>query len=288
MAQAEVKGLFEYLKWGTPGPPTTSIGIWSGGSLTVDTDLRVREGAGGQESRRGGLLKLGGNADFYVTATNADLVGYAFRASYPRGALTALQFLGGTDLWGILYTNSYINSLKLTYGQGEGLRANVTWVSRWASVSTGAASYPVCETALDFEDYDCVITFEGLQYGVLSFEMTLENNVDTVSSGDTKAAGYERFPLSSLMGKEVVTCSIRTGRPLPIATLGILDYIQPLNLDIVLTGDNGTDTCSIALAGMTPQDTSLDQFDSNTQVEWPYSFRGDSCAGCATWTFTPG
>src|SRR3990167_7898934 len=197
MAQEPGTGLFQTILWGAAAA-TTGTGVLTGGNVSADPATRKRLGAGGLALRRGGIIKPTGNAEFYVTQTNEGLIALAVRASYPRGALTSFYAKGGAAEYSLDYTLAYIDTMRLMYAQGEGLKGNATWQA--LSVVEGAGVTPVAEGYLDFEDYEFVCTFEGIEYGILQFEVNLSNKLKPRTNGNTKAAGSVRLPVGMLYG----------------------------------------------------------------------------------------
>ena len=284
MAQGEVTGIFQYLKYGTGASADTATGIIDGGDLNINPDTRVRLGIGGTEIRRGGLIVPAGSASMYVTATNQALCEYAQRASYPRGALTELEFEGGADEWEIKYHDCVLTDLSVDYAQGEGLKATITWGSYDLPDEGTTGGTQAAESALDFEDYEFVITFEGVEYGVSAASLALTNNVTFKGAADTKLATEKRFPTHYVYGLEELTLGITCDRPLPAATLGLYDDVMPEDLGVILIGSNGTNTLTLTLINLIGADPlSFGFVDSNTPVEWSYGFRGKSATGSLTW-----
>lgn len=282
MAQGAINGLFQWLKWGTASA-SDSIGVLTGGDLTTDPDARQRTGAGGNEMRRGGLVKIGGTATFDVTATNQALVAAGLRASYPRGALTPVYFAGGADDWGLQYDSTWLTDVSIDYAQGAGLKASVTWGG--LSIATCAGSSMDSEANLSLEDYEFVITVEGAEYGVTTFGIRLSNNVGFSSNGNTKAAGQKRWPNTRRLGIETLTIDLTTDIPIPQATLDIWEDLLPNNLGAVLTGTNGTDTLTMTLTNLQVTAPGFSFVDANTAVGWKYGFRGSSRAGSLAWAW---
>lgn len=283
MAQEAINGLFQWLKWGTASA-STSIGVLTGGDLTTDPDARQRTGAGGNEHRRGGMVKIGGTATFDVTATNQGLVAAGLRASYPRGALTPVYLAGGTDDWGLQYDDQWITDVSLDYTQGAGLKASATWGG--LVIATCAGSSMDTEANLSLEDYDFVITFEGAEYGVTTFGARVANNVGFTSNANTAAAGQKRWPKVRRLGLEAFTIDVTTDIPIPQATLDLWEDILPTNLGAVLVGNNGTDTVTIPLTNLQPTNPNFGFVDANTAVGWKYGFRGSSRSGSIDWTWS--
>lgn len=282
MAQAAINGLFQWLKWGTASADT-SIGVLTGGDLATDPDARQRTGAGGTEMRRGGLVKIGGNATFDITATNQGLIAAALRASYPRGALTPVFLAGGADDWALQYDSAWITDASIDYAQGAGLKGSVTWGG--LTIATCAGSSMGAEANLSLEDYEFVITVEGVEYGVTACGIKIANNVSFSSNANTASAGQKRWPKVRRLGLEVLTLDVTCDTPIPQATLDIWDDLLPANIDAVLVGTNGTDTFTGTLSNLQPTAPSFGFVDANSAAEWKYGFRGSSVAGSMTWAW---
>lgn len=284
MAQAEITGIFQYLKYGTGVSADTDTGIIDGGDMNINPDTRRRLGIGGTEIRRGGMIVPGGSASMYVTDTNQALNALALRASYPRGALTELEFEGGADAWEIAYHDCVITDASWDYSQGEGFKSTLTWGSYDLPDEGTTGGAQAAETALDFEDYEFVITFGGSEYGVNSASLALTNNVTFKGAADTKLATEKRIPTHFVYGIEELTLGLTTDRPLPSATVGLYDDVMPVNLGVVLVGSNGTNTLTITLTDLIAADPLTFGFvDSNAAVGWSYGFMGKAAAGSMTW-----
>jgi len=292
MAQAEITGLFQFLDYalaGYIGSDPVSMGVVDGGNLELPPATRRRLGIGGTEHRRGGLIIPGGTASFYVTDTNWDLLGYAQRASYPRGALAELDFRGGGDGWDVTYTTAVITTWTIDYAQDEGLKAKINWQSLLAEEGdTGGAMD--AEGEQDFEDYEFVCEFESEEYGINAFSISGNNNVTFKGAADTKAEDTLRFPTHYVYGVEDLTMSLTTDRPLPAATTGIIRDCLPVDLGFVATGTNcAGDVVVITLADLAPADPlTFGLVDPNTPAGWSYGFMGSAAAGSLTVALTPG
>lgn len=284
MAQVEVTGLFQWLKFGTAGAgAATAFGIVDGGNLTVDPDRRKRMGIGGYAIRRGGVVKPAGAATFYVTSTNQSLLAKCFRASYPRGALTGFDIAGGTDEWELDYANAKVNTYSIDYAQGAGLKATIDWMA--LSVDSGAGSTMTAEANLDFEDYEFVATFEGNEYSVQSFGIKGNNNLVAHTAANTKAAGVKRLPMYFLYGPEELTVDITGHLPFPHATLDLWEDTLPSNLGAILTGTNGVNTNTFTFTNLQPGSSPFNLVDGNTPVTWTYNFDGDPGGGSMAYTW---
>lgn len=284
MAQTEGTGLFQFLKWGTESLDGAT-GVLTGGAVNVNPNPRLRLGIGGYAHRRGGLIVPGGNAEFYLSNTNTALVEAAFRASYPRGALTELLFEGGADNWSIGYETAVIQTLSIDYTQDEGMKANVEWGALLCTEEAGDTQD--AETESNFEDYEFIISAGGDEYGVTDFGLSVNNNVTWRTAADTKAAGTLRFPTHYVYGVESVELSLTTNRPLPESLLGLMEDAQPDDIAVTLVGNNGVDEVSLALADLMGGESSHGFVDSNTAMQWSYNFIGGP-QGAVTYTFTPG
>lgn len=286
MAQEPGTGLFQTILWGAAAA-TTGTGVLTGGNVSADPATRKRLGAGGLALRRGGIIKPTGNAEFYVTQTNEGLIALAVRASYPRGALTSFYAKGGAAEYSLDYTLAYIDTMRLMYAQGEGLKGNATWQA--LSVVEGAGVTPVAEGYLDFEDYEFVCTFEGIEYGILQFEVNLSNKLKPRTNGNTKAAGSVRLPVGMLYGDEELTVRLNTDIPIPESVLTTLDDCMDATLGAVFTGTNcDGDVVVITLTNLIQADpTSFAMVAADAQYEWQNGFMGDPYGGSFAWSFTP-
>lgn len=280
MAQEPITGLFQWLHWGTVSANGT-MGVVTGGTLPTDPDARVRSGAGGNTLRRGGIIKATGNASFYVTSSNQALVAAALRASYPRGALTPVYLAGGADDWGLQWDAAKITDCRIDYSQGEGLRATVTWGGIVVATAAGDAMDP--EANLDLEDYEFVISVEGVEYGVTDAGIAIANNTSFTSSANTKVAGVKRQANTYRYGLENLTFELTTDEPIPMTTLDYLEDTLPSNIGAVMTGNNGTDTLTATLINLQPSSQEFGLVDANSAAPWKYGFNGDPQGGSLTW-----
>lgn len=292
MAQAEITGLFQWLEFalaGYIGTDPSGLGVVDGGNLELPPNTRRRLGIGGTEHRRGGLVIPGGTATFYVTATNEGLLGYCQRASYPRGALTELDFAGGGDGWDVTYTTAVITTWSIDYAQDEGLKATVNWQSLLAEEGETGGTMDA-ETNQDFEDYEFVCAFEEEEYGVNAFSISGNNNVTFKGAADTKVADTLRFPTHYVYGVEDLTMSLTTDRPIAKADLGLLDDCLPTDLGFVATGTNCIgDVVVLTLTDLAPADPlTFGLVDPNTPAGWGYGFMGSAADGSLGFALTPG
>jgi hypothetical protein len=287
MPQAETSGLFQYLKWGTSAADK-GFDVQTGGDLTNDPDFRRRIGVGGTEIRRGGLIKIGGKADFEIGPSNADLVGYGFRGSYPRGALQALKFEGGADAWGVAYPAAYITDGSIDYSQGGGLKCSLSWGGLTLPTRT-AGSTIIAAVAGGFEDYQCDVTIGGGSYSVESFAIKWTNNVSFHGSGTAGVAGSLRAPKFVLFGVEELTVDVSTFKPIPGTVDDVLYDCLAADLALGLTAEGCEgDELTIALTNMMMSGPEGMGFvDSNSPVSWKYAFAGSALTGSLAWTYTP-
>jgi len=283
MAQEPITGLWQWLHWGLASADTP-VGVLTGGALPLNPDARSRMGSGGNIMRRGGVVQIGGNATFDITATNQGLVAAGFRASYPRGALTEVYLAGGSDEWGVQHDAAWITQGSINYSQGQGLQASVTWGGLAYATHAGDEMDP--EANLSLEDYEFVVSFEGAEYGVTACSINFSNNCSFTSNANTKSAGQKRWPNVRRYGAEVVTVDLTTDIPLPQATLDLADDLLPSNLGMVLTGTNGTDGLVITLTSLQPNNEDFGFVDANSAASWTYGFNGNSRAGCVDWAWS--
>lgn len=284
MAQTEVTGLFQYLKFAAhPAAPDAAIGLIDGGDVNLDPATRRRLGIGGVELRRGGMTVQEGGAEFYVTDTNQALCAAALRESYPRGALTAYNFEGGADEWTLGHIKCYINTFAFNYARGEGFKATLGWGGEKPYYGTDGGTM-TAETNDDFEDWEFAISFGGTEYGITTVGISGNNNGSWDMTGDEGDSGYLRSPRRYVYGAEDLTVAVSAERPLPMGTLNMYMQDQPTDLGLVLTGNNGTNTLTLTLADLTPADPlSFGFVDPNTAAEWTYGFMGSAWGGSLTW-----
>jgi hypothetical protein len=282
MAQAPRAGLFQYLKWGT-GSADTDAGLVNGGDLNLNPDLRQRLGIGGTVSRRGGVVVPEGSMTAYVTHTNQALFAAALRASYPRGALTEHEFEGGMDEFALAYHEAVITDMTLNYTRGEGLQGTLSWGGMTASYNDTGGSQGE-EANPTFEDYEFVVEFESNEYYVNECSITLGNNVSFHTSGNTKSAGFERFPTHRTIGAEDLSVSFATDIPLPMSELAMYDQCQADDLEIVLTGTGCAHTLTLTLTDLMLSDAVTMAFvDASTIGGFGYGFVGDAWNGSLDW-----
>ena len=282
MAQEPITGLFQWLHWGTVSANGT-MGVVTGGALPTDPDARIRSGIGGNTLRRGGIIKATGNASFYVTSSNQALVAAALRASYPRGALTPVYLAGGADDWGLQWDAAKVTDCRIDYSQGEGLRATITWGGIVVATAAGDAMDP--EANLDLEDYEAVITVEGVEYGVTDMGIAIANNTNFSSSANTKVAGVKRQANTYRYGLEMLTMELTTDEPVPMTTLDYLEDTLPNNIGAVMAATNGVDTLTATLINLQPSSQEFGLVDANSAAPWKYGFNGDPQGGSLTWTW---
>lgn len=276
-------GLFQWLKWGT-ATANAGTGVVDGGDLNLNPNTRSRIGIGGNQIRRGGVIGAEGAATMYVTDTNFGLWEAAKRATYPRGAPTAVIIEGGATSWGRQYplATTYINEATFDYAQGEGLKQTISWISTDAIPIVGSTQ--PAETAEDFEDYEFVVQFGAagtMEYEVQSFSLRLTNNITAYTAGDTKAAGSLRKPIGLVYGMEELTFGLNALLPLSIAETGLYWDCLPDDLTASIVGTNcDGDVITIELERLIPADPeSMGFVDPSTLTEWANGFMGDGQNG---------
>lgn len=228
-------------------------------------------------------MRFGGGAELVVSATNQALIAAGLRASYPAGILTPVYLEGGTDQWGYAYDDARITDLTLNLAQGAEFRAGINWTS--LGIATSAGSTHPTEVNPPLEDWRWAATWEGNEYGILSAAIRLGNNVDARTNFDARAPGSRRWPQFFLMGPEDFQVDLVCGRPLPDATLDIWEDDLPTNLGMILTGSDGTHTCTITLSDLQPMAGSMGWVDGRTQVAWACGFQGNEWAGSLDWAW---
>jgi len=276
MPQAPVTGIFEDFAWdataASPAVPAHGLSILTGGDTSIDADGRDRTGTSGRVIGKGGVLKLGGSADFYMTVQEDDLIQAAFRATYPRGALDPMMFWGGTDAWGLLYRNAVVDTLGITYAEREGLKASLAYSSLDVEEYTTGIYGGV--PAENFEEWEFVVTINIVEYHVVGFGANLTNNVSYRRSGNTPPT-IVRAPNIRYMGIEEVSGDITMAVPVPLATSGLIAAPLPHNHAMNLIGTNGVgDTCEIDITGARFETHSAPTVDSQTPKDWKLTWRG--------------
>jgi len=276
MAQTEVSGLFQWLKFGTAAADT-GTGVVDGGDLRLNPNLRSRFGIGGQQTRKGGVVDGGGAASFYITNTNVTLAQALLRASYPRGAITELELEGGADEWAIDYSTCPLVSGRIYQPRDDAFRADVVWGSQTPAAGSGSSA--IAEGAVGIDDYEWTCEFEEDEYGILDFAIDINNNVTFGRSKDTVAASSKRLSNYYIYGVENLSVQMTCGRPLPIGTLGTIADELATDLGALFTGVGPDYTATLTLTNLAQSDFGHSWVDNNSQVLWTYTFTGDGQNG---------
>ena len=290
-------GILQWAKWGLTAPATVGFGILPGAECFEDPDVRIRTGGGGLLAAKGGLWAGGVSAAYYVSGTNESLAATAFRASYPRGALTPVCISVGDEAAGKQFSSCYTSGLTCAWrassdeGGGGPLVAKQTFRALWVDDVAGSAM--IAEPNLDFEDYECVVTLPlGLggkaEAKASSVVIEVANVVVGYQSGDTKATGYERFPETLLVGQEMVRVRVRALERL--AEMGttvraaVMDLQQSVGL--VFTNSAGN-ALSLSLGSMVCTADGNEVVGSNKMVEYEYGFgMAQAAVGTLSWLYT--
>lgn len=284
MAQKQLTGLFQWLKFGTSSADT-GTGILTGGALNLDAQVRRRIGVGGNERRRGGVVVPGGSATFLLSATNIALLQAGLRASYPRGALTALEIEGGADVWARAYSDAIITTASIAYERDSAVTATVNWQS--LDVDTGTGSSQPAETNDVFEDYEAIIaggTYMGSdEYSVNGLTIDWDNQVSFYSNANTKATGSVRKPQFYVYGTEQLSVRLTTDVPIDDSVLDGWADCLPINLDLALVSENcAGNTLAIALSNLAFATDEHSFQGVETLAGWQYTFQGSAYAGSLT------
>ena len=287
MAQGPTTGLFQWVKWGTSPTASEDKGIVTGQNLTLDPAARTRVGIGGIGARPMGVLKPSVALTYYLTRDNADLAGYAFRSSYPRGTLTEVCIEGGADSWGRQFDDAVCSEYSFDWSQDEELRVSQTFMALlYAEVAGSSMGAGSSEDVAS--DWEFVLQVNGNEYGAQSLSVKGSHNVSLHGSGDTPGGTFKRLPKFRLVGLSTESCDLVLSEPIPTSVLGEHYDCPADDIEITLEGTTcGGDTVAFDLTGLKLSAAfTVGLVDPNTMVTWPYSLNTPVGGGGVEFTFT--
>jgi len=255
MAITHDTGITQYLSYGTGATADTYAGRVISGNLFGDPNRVWRPSIGGKHAAaRNAPVRLGGTATIEVA--DATLIGYFSRSSYTKPAMNALTFeggLAGDNNTGWTQTGCYINSIEARMSVGEPLVCTIEWVATdEAAQGTPAAQD---EMAAHFEWFEGTSTLNGTTYGLQSLTVRGSNNLEALTTIETKGSNVKVLPQDFKVGKETIEISAEMlARPTSNTLWDIHDDVDLSGMSAILSatavGSAATITFTLAnLAG---------------------------------------
>ena len=185
----------------------TAVAIVSGGSWGEDANVATREGIGGVGVIVPGLQMY--RASFDVVPVDANcLLDKVLRASYPAGALTAVQLELGDDELGIQDGGWLVDACEFAMSVEEPLSISYDVVTPSKVTKTSGAGevgfpgYIPGDTTVEWYNGD--VTIGGSSYDCRAITGRVRNNLMPRPTLDTKTSGSRRYPEALDVGPEEV------------------------------------------------------------------------------------
>ncbi len=214
-------GISQYLAWGTTSSPSTYCGRIIGGELFSDANRSWEGSVGGKHHTLRGIWRGGGRAEIEPTS---DLDSYNLltkfqRSSWTNPALTLVSFAGGCTLptsgarGAFKQLNAaesgagcYINTLSAECAMGQFLRCTLEWEAFNQAVDASPAMPTPTGSPWAWFHGTCNLNDLTLYLQRISFSAT--NNLEPLSSVESKSANSLVLPEDFKIGNEVVTCTM--------------------------------------------------------------------------------
>jgi len=225
----------------------TAIGDLIGGELSIDPNVAIASGIGGQSSAQGGVIGISLRVDLvdpvlsYITGmpratATTQSTNYDFECGTTDGDynLTLMQPAGFTyELEGVPGTQP---RCTLNY-----MAAKIAEAST-GSAQAASAGFTDCSSAFD-------VTIDSTDYRCRRASVTLATNPQPTRSLDAKPSGSKRFPDAYILGGQgdVWTCQLDLEQKILVANSSILADAIDQDIDIVITGTSIAFTLSSML-----------------------------------------
>ena len=229
----------------------TALGVVQGGSLSINPNVQVESGIGGQSSAQGGRIE---------TVLTADLLEpvLSYITGMPRATVstqsTAYTLETGTD--GGDYNLTRVQPAGFTFGaSAEGRLPTCQlryWAAKIAEAATGSSQSAPSGLTDCWFDFDVAI--DGSDYGCQNFSVSMDAGPSWYGSLDAKSSTDKRFPRAVILagGGDKWSLSLGLAKKIPAATSLILADAIDEDIDIVIAGSGITFTLSSLL---TPTET---------------------------------
>ena len=264
-------GTKQGFRWDTQGGATyKSPGLIIGGEIGADDPFEIRDGVGGQQSGYAPPVEFGASLQVQATLDTKALLLLALQSG---GALTALQYEGGSSGVKFLHETAYIRRCRIAFRKGEPLACDFEFIATDETESASAGA----NVALTSELLPCggtVVTIGGSPYscqeGIIEIE---QSGLQIVYDLDSKGVGSKRKPVVVIgPGIERITLS---GNWLSHLPRTVAADAPALNLAAVLSATDGVNTITgtfTNLAYTGPRRMPL--VAPNELVNWDFSFIG--------------
>ena len=239
-------GFVQFFEWDeADGGAYGSSGLVLGGGLGLNSPDNRRPGIGAQAAWSAGGIDARVSPEVGVTAASKPLILHAVRASYPAGALQALDLRVGTAQYDWLLEDAVINSLRLSGAPEDPLRATFDIVALLATEAAAGGEEAAVGTLLDW--YHGSVLFGADPYDCRSFQAELNNNVTPRFNLDAKTPTAARFPGVLSLGDELVTLRLNLGEKL---AYDVLADTPARNVAVTIEYTDGVTTVTLAFTDM--------------------------------------
>ncbi len=239
-------GLVHYALTGT-----TPIGILLGGRWGEDISVQERGGIGGAGTNVPGA-QFSAIQVQYLPVDSSCLIDKILRASYPNGAMTAINLVAGDDEVGISSAAWQAHQASIKMEANAALEMNLTayLLSGKPTRTAGGGDHSTCAKTT-FEWYRGSAKVGGVNAGLRSVEFQISNSLVPFWSLNYVNTGSERFPEYGVKGNE----STR------IAAVYLVDHAENLTNDemqtigtlIATVVNNAGSPKTITVTATTPQ-----------------------------------
>jgi hypothetical protein len=246
-----------------------ALGGPRGGELTIDPNVELVAGVGGQSAAQGGVIATTLRVDLF-NPVKSYLTGMP-RASVSTQSTNYDFEVGVSDgSWNL----TKIQPAGFNFGFTANPAAMPTWtLNYWAALAaesaSGAAQAANAGTVTDCGT-DFVVTVDTLDAYCVGGTVALNTNPSWFRAANTKSAGYKRFPDAVLLGGggDVWSCHLDCAkRILETTTDNFADTID-YGIEVKITGS----TVSFTLSNLcSPRETTPFPTDDGPVI-WGYDF----------------
>ena len=183
-------GLIQYAAKATAaGASASYVGIITGGSHTIPSEVREQRGIGSHDPLgvAPGLIVPVGTVDFKVQ--NDTLISMAERTT---GDLAEFGMIAGDTAWEATYTYCKATGLTLHIAAGEELTASLSWMAKLATESTGAHAMTATSESVMLWNAFGITGLTGLTINTLDINLT--HRIIPDPTLETPSAAAKRVP----------------------------------------------------------------------------------------------
>jgi hypothetical protein len=214
-------------------------GIITGGEVSLGDQWEIVRGASGTRVADPLDIEPRVRLDVDVTDITKGLMGYAFRASQPRGAQQSDIYLQvATDDKGWEINDCVLDSLTVSWSTPGRVTASMEFMGLGATLDTdGIAQVALPATDTAYKAKEMTVTVAAGSVQCVGFDISVSNNHAFTALGDGRSASSLRFPDLLEQGEEDLEYSLTA---LTQVGTDLAADAPAFTIDSVVTFTNGT------------------------------------------------